>query len=268
MQQIIPFGALLLRLKSGEQKFSSQKAWKLLKRSTSELRSAARSFAVSPKSRVISRINQVVPERVVEGKSDTNASAAKKDESPADSIKRPGLKKSRTSLGFERLTNTETEREKARKERCARCQHYAAGALFIVVGIFILVTLAVQLNRNYCQIKGNWQEHCALWAFPLFSLSSCPCTMLEYKCGTDVERGWEHSEVLFGCKQNASEFDYSDYSPTPVRSCDSNRDCNTFAYCNSKGRCANCNLCEHVCICLARMLGLDLSHLVCLSAAE
>lgn len=208
------------------------------------------------------RLNQVAnfPDRdVLADARDTHATG--KFMTPAANKNAPGVDR-RTSLGFKRLRKSQTQRQRESRACRERCLSSSVGVLFVSIGAFIMVLLPVQLNREYCNEDG-WQKSCLLSARPLFSFSTCPCTMLEYKCGADVELGWEHAEVLFGCKQNASDYDYSSYSPTTVRFCDSNNDCNNFAYCNANGRCANCNLCGQV---RAACVRVNPTWLLCLTA--
>ena len=258
MQQIIPFWALLLRLEIGEKTFFSDRAWNNLKKRSRLIHISSSTFASSQSSRgphISSkrpRLNQVAnaPQtRVLDDKSGTKDGAAT---TPAKNEREKGGSNSaevdsqKSSLGFSRLMQrSQTQAERDRKACREKTVRLSVGTLFIAIGIFIGIILPVQIEKKHCE-GGGWQDSCLLWAHPLLTLSSCPCTMLDYKCGVDSALGWEHAEVLFGCKANASDYDLSSYTPTTVRSCDSNEDCASFEYCNAKGHCNVCRQCEVV----------------------
>ena len=260
MQQIIPFWALLLRLEIGEKTFSSDRAWDALKKRRNLIRISSKSFASSHSSRDPAilpkqpRSNQVAsaPEtRVLEDKSGTKDDTA--TPAPAKIAQKAGgsngdtIESQKSSLGFSRvMRRSQTQVERDRKRCRGQTVRLSIGMIFVAIGIFIGVLLPVQFEKKHCK-GGGWQDSCLLSAHPLFTLSSCPCTMLDYKCGVDAVPGWEHPEVLFGCKANASDYDFSSYTPATVRSCDSNEDCNSFAYCNANGHCNNCRQCQLVC---------------------
>ena len=212
-----------MRLEAGEKNFLTTDAWKKIKKRSSRIRDAAKSFADSFNSRDL-----------------VSAPKQQSDSTGGTSV----VLHRRTSMGFKGL-KTESQSQKAKKMRCERIVHVCVGTFFILIGIFIAVLLPVQFSRKHCQQPG-WQKFCLLSATPLFTASTCPCTILDYKCRADVEVGWEHPEVLFECQANASDYDYSNYSPTTIRFCDSNRDCNSFSYCNANGRCNSCTQCHQV----------------------
>ena len=246
-----------MRVDMGEKGIDTRSAWQKLKAGLRRLTRSAHLFVAKPQNTLTKELKKprssqvaqapdkktVVPVDTSDNQAPAKAPAKEKLKGP----RKKGPPKKSFTFGFTRtLSRSETQR-KLKKKKCAeRSVHYPIGILFILVGIFVSVLLPVQLTREYCPAVG-WQRDCLLYARPLLSFSStCPCTMLEYKCGADVELGWEHPEVLFGCQENPSDYDYSTYSPTTVRFCDSNNDCNSFSYCNANGRCANCDLCAQV----------------------
>ena len=188
MQQIIPFGALPTRLFIAEKHFDSDNAWKLLKERNMKVRMSVQTFALGARSLTPARVlrsNQVADEP----EPGSLASARDKPTSPATDSNTPEIQKS-TSLGLKRvLRRNSTQRELDIKECRQRSARLSIGIFFITLGMFISVLLLVQLHRQYCK-QGGWQKDCLLWATPLISFSTCPCTMLEAKCGADVQRGW------------------------------------------------------------------------------
>ena len=262
-----------MRLEAGQKNFLSQAAWGTLKTRSQKLRVAAVSFASSSsrdfmsakelrtESTDIIPITDATPgQRQQKQQTDQIVNKpqtpALVDDKTNSTAVQPQIQiQRRTSMGFSTLKpKTDSHRQKVKKMRCERSVHISVGTFFVLVGTFIAVVLPLQLSREHCQQPG-WQEFCLLSATPLFTASTCPCTILDYKCNADVELGWEHPEVLFECQANASDYDFKSYSPTTIRFCDSNQDCNSFSYCNANGRCNGCTQCAKVRVRHARVCG-------------